>query len=163
MKRVFPAVLVLLFCCGIALSQGALKFAETRITDEGWGDVNIGMSLSEVKDILGKPELSSKAGTAIFLNYDSYDVTIVGSSETNKVTLIYYTFLRESKTPRLKTDKDISHNSTEADVLKSYGEPVKIKETQTSRTLYYKGISFEFRRRGLFCILVQDKKEIKLA
>jgi hypothetical protein len=161
-KKVLSAALAVLFCSMIALSQSALKFADTRITDEGWGDVKIGMSLSEAENILGKPDKSSEVATTIFTDYDPYDVTFVGSTETNKITAIYIVFWRASKTARLKTDKDIGINSTEEDVLKSYGEPVKIKETQVSRTLYYKGISFEFRRFGLFVILVQDKKEIKL-
>jgi ABC-type antimicrobial peptide transport system permease subunit len=144
-------------CAQFAISQNRSKIENVPITDSGWGKVEIGALLIEVEEVLGKLDKYDEVNDLIFVNYQAYDLLIVSFIKTKKIGAIYFSFTPDRKKTVLKTDKGISLHSTEDDVIRSYGKPKKITETQKGRNLYYEGIRFTFRKKNLFQILIQDK------
>jgi len=106
----------------------------------GVGKVDLGMSVDEVRQILGKPDLDV-TGVSIVYADQGFEV-IHPNDKVHSINCVHHIDLAPNvKTCPYRTPEGIGIGSTEADVIAAYGEP-DIRESVG--TAYEIGLRFEF-------------------
>lgn len=130
----------------------------------GKGVFAIGVSRKEMETVVGDGEQGSPYEDVYFVEYPKAGVQISYKNGKDTVHVIFL-YNNQSRyedyvTPTVKTDKGIDWASTEADILKAYGKPIKdfSDESKSWRRLEYAGIDFLFQngRLGRIGILGPD-------
>jgi hypothetical protein len=154
MKKTVFSILLGLLCVKFAFSQNTSNPADALITENGWGNIKLGTSSSEIENILGKPDLFGETPSYTSFAYDAYNVVIFVRKATDKVFSIWFTDLDLERVYKFNTDKGINQDSTKEDVLKLYGKPKKIQESPTSSVLIYETIRFRFAGKRIQVISI---------
>ena len=160
MKRLLVLMAIVLTSFWVVFSQSP-NTSEWLMTENGWGDVKIGQSVDQVDEILGKPTRQSPVGDMIFADYAWSSVLFVYVSDTHRLGAIYFdnrTTLKDKNALLFRTDAGISWNSTEDDVVRAYGTPLKIKASTNRRRLIYRAMQFLFIKNRLTAVCVNDGK-----
>ena len=100
----------------------------------GVGKIQFGMTVQQMKDILGKPDV---AATGISYMYTSLGIEVVVRDEV--VSHIYCGNPHGKNSPivkamekacKFKTAEELSIGSTESQIVKAFGQPTKRKDNQ---------------------------------
>lgn len=127
------------------------KSSKTITITPGKGVFSVGTKRSDLEAVIGKGEPGSKYDDVYFVEYPKAGVQ---ASFENKSDRVHVIFLYNGQArhedyvvPTVMTDKGISWDATDDDVLKTYGKPLKdfSDESKSWRRLEYPGIDFLFQ------------------
>jgi hypothetical protein len=116
----------------------------------GQGVFKVGISRSELEAVVGEGEAGSKYDDVYFVDYPAAGVQASFENKTNRIHVIFL-YNKQSRyenfaAPSVGTEKGIDWKSSDEDVLKSYGKPLKdySDDSKSWRRLEYPGIDFRF-------------------
>lgn len=121
----------------------------------GQGIFKVGTSRAEMERILGDGEASSTYDDVYFVEYPLAGVQVSYERKSNSVHVIFLYKNSERYerfvVPKVLTDKGISWDATEEDVIRIYGKAPKdySDESKSWRRLEYPGIDFLFQGGSL--------------
>jgi len=130
----------------------------------GEGVFRYGVEKSSLEAVIGEGKPASKYKDVYFVEYPDAGVQVSYDNGKNTVHVIFLynnaSRYENFTVPKVLTDKGISWNASDEDVLKAYGKPLKdfSDESKTWRRLEYPGIDFLFQggRLGRIGILGPD-------
>jgi len=134
-------------------SQGKIKREpKSGITiAPGQGVFRVGTKRADLEAVIGDGEEGSTYDDVYFVEYPKAGVQV---SYENKKDVVHVIFLYNQQpryenfiTPTVNTDKGIDWNSTDEDVVKAYGKPLKdfSDKSKSWRRLEYPGVDFLFQ------------------
>lgn len=125
--------------------------SESVTVTPGKGVFSVGTKRSDLEAVIGKGEPGSRYDDVYFVDYPKAGVQASFENKTDRVHVIFL-YNRQPRyenyaVPTVVTDKGISWNATDDDVLKAYGKPLKdfSDESKSWRRLEYPGIDFLFQ------------------
>lgn len=106
---------------------------------------------TDIEELVGDGDEGSRFEDVYFVEYPKVGVQVSYSRSRNTVHVIFLYNRGLQDAPTVVTDKGITWNSTEEDVLSAYGKPVKdySDDSKSWRRLEYPGIDFKFDRGRL--------------
>ncbi len=148
---ILMSAVMLITGCQKPADQKTKKTPETQnttmvlIPKTGMGDVKFGMSMEEMKKVLGKPDRIT--GNAC--EYLSKGFAVLPGHEDQKVAAIMCGDLNGEKSTlyvncKIRTDKGITMGSTEKEIIAAYGQPSANYAMDATKTLAYPTIAALF-------------------
>jgi len=161
MRYLYVSLVFVMILSGALLCQSP-DTKDWVVTTKGWGEVKVGQSAEDVNSILGPPaHFGPPVGNVIFAVYAWNEVDFAFRAETQRLWAICFHNPENRsahKASVFRMNEGVNWNSTDDDVIKAFGAPIKTITTTYRRRLEYETMLFLFNDHRMTGACITDGK-----